>query len=83
MEHRDCDACKRQKRQLTAGMLEMHERRMRARLGDPRRYMVKDGLTAANFTLRHPHRGGRRVWCGQDRSVRATVLDVELQRTVS
>jgi xylosylprotein 4-beta-galactosyltransferase len=80
MEHKDCEACKRQKRQLDAGALETHERRMRTRLSDPRRYMVKDGLSASNFTLRHRRAGARHPWCGQDRAVRATILDVELRR---
>lgn len=79
MEHRDCEACKRQKQQLDAGVLRAHEQRLRERLPHPRRYMLRDGIDSLNFTLRRrPHRiscgRGRRASSGR---LSAFVIDVD------
>ena len=72
MEHRDCVACKRQKKQLDANILHAHERRMRQRLPHPRRYMLRDGLSTLNFTL---PRDPRQMRCGP---LKVVAMDVDL-----
>ena len=77
MEHKDCEACKRQKRLLDAHVLAAHEKRLRARLPNPRRHMLRDGLSTLNFTLR---RAMHTIQCGREGNVPAVVMDVDLRQ---
>lgn len=72
MEHRDCVACKKQKRLLDASVLHAHQRRMQRRLPHPRRHMLRDGLSTLNFSM--PGRT-QRLRCGP---LRLTAMDVDL-----
>ncbi|KAL1510746.1 hypothetical protein AB1Y20_007033 [Prymnesium parvum] len=55
MEHRDCAACKQQKRELNQSALRSHEARLRARLSHPRPFMLQDGLSTLNSTVNSVH----------------------------
>ena len=72
MEHRDCEACSKQKRLLDTSVLRAHERRVQRRLAHPRRYMLRDGLSTLNFSA--PGRP-KRLRCGP---LRVTAIDVNL-----
>lgn len=72
MEHRDCVACKRQKRLLDTSVLAAHESRMRERLPHPRKHMLRDGMSTLNFTLREQP---RRLHCG---ALDVNVMHVDL-----
>ena len=80
MEHKDCEACKRQKHPRHADALLTNEQKMRLRMMNPRPYMLRDGLTTANFTILPT--SGRRLLCGRIRRVKATVMDVDLARGI-
>jgi xylosylprotein 4-beta-galactosyltransferase len=75
MEHVDCEACKRQKEDVDKAALAAHTRRFRQRLPSPRQYMLHDGLTTLNFTLRRPQYS---VTCGSAHSSTVKVVDVDL-----
>ena len=52
MEHRECAACKQQKRAAAnQTQLRIHQRRMRHRIANPRKYMIRDGISSLNYTL--------------------------------
>jgi xylosylprotein 4-beta-galactosyltransferase len=74
MEHRDCEACKREKKELPAGLLGSQLERARARMRRPRYHMLRDGLSTVNFTI---ERHERRKQCTPE--VSAEFLHVRLR----
>ena len=72
MEHRDCAACKRQKKNLDTSVLRAHERRVHKRMPHLRRHMLHDGLSTLNFTQRGE---SRRMRCGP---LHITAIDIDL-----
>lgn len=78
MEHRDCDACKREKTELPAGLLGSQLERARSRMRRPRYYMLRDGLSTVNFTI---EKHERKKLCAPDAGVLADFIDVRLSAT--
>ena len=78
MEHRDCEACKREKRSLPTDLLSSQRERARSRMRRPRHYMLRDGLSSVNFTV---ERHSQKARCGPgEKPVLADFIDVRLQR---
>jgi xylosylprotein 4-beta-galactosyltransferase len=73
MEHRDCTACRRAKRNVDSGALRGHEQRMRSRMQHVRRHMLRDGLSTLNFSLASE---SQRLRCGP---IRVIAMDVDLR----